>query len=86
MKRTLVLVLLFMLCGSIFTSKECVAIEKNFYTNPTPMYFENATYTLGRLYAIKQDPEILKEYNNLFPQRIHFALCLCTTTYTKPKR
>jgi len=90
MKRMIAFALLFILCSSFFAARRdtinAFPIERNFLINPTAAYFENAVYALGRLYAIKQDPEILKEYNNLFPQRIHFALCLCTTTYIKTKR
>ena len=86
MKRMFVFLLLFMLCSSIFTAKECVAIEKNFYTNPTPMYFENATYTLGRLYGVKQDPEILKEYNNLFSTKDTFCIVLMYHNIYKYKK
>ena len=82
----LVLVLLFMLCISIFIVRESVVAEQNLLNNPTPMYFENAIYTLGRLYAIKQDPEILKEYNNLFSTKDTFCIVLMYHNIYKAKK
>lgn len=41
-----------------------------------PFYFENATYYLGKLYGIKSDPEILKEYENLFSEKDTFCIVL----------
>lgn len=41
-----------------------------------PFYFENSTYYLGKLYGIKNDPEILKEYENLFSEKDTFCIVL----------
>lgn len=52
------------------------AKEIKILDNPMPFYFENSTYYLGKLYGIKNDPEILKEYENLFSEKDTFCIVL----------
>ena len=52
------------------------AKESKILDNPTTSYFDNATYYLGKLYGIKNDPEILKEYENLFSEKDTFCIVL----------
>lgn len=80
MKRIIAFALLFILCSSFFVAQRdtinAFPIERNFLINPTAAYFENAVYALGRLYGVKQDPEILKEYDKLFSTKDTFCIVL----------
>jgi peptidoglycan/xylan/chitin deacetylase (PgdA/CDA1 family) len=66
--------------------REDVVAEQGFLNNPAPMYFENATYALGRLYGVKQDPEILKQYDNLFSTENAFCVVLMYHNIYKDKK
>ena len=90
MKRMIAFALLFILCSSFFAARRdtinAFPIERNFLINPTAAYFENAVYALGRLYGVKQDPEILKEYDKLFSTKDTFCVVLMYHNIYKDKK
>ena len=77
-KKFLVFLFSFILFLSFLTLNivKIDAKEVKILDNSGPSYFEDATYYLGKLYGIKNDPEILKEYENLFSEKDTFCIVL----------
>lgn len=74
--------IIFLLLFSIAPSTTEASLQKN-----VPItYFENAVYSLGRLYGITKSNEILSEYNGNFSSKSTFCIVLMYHNIYKSKK
>ncbi|MEF3245294.1 MAG: polysaccharide deacetylase family protein [Caldisericaceae bacterium] len=73
----IILLLLFLITPS--------TTKANLQKNIPIAYFENAVYSLGRLYGITKSEEILSEYNGLFSNKSTFCVVLMYHNIYKSK-